>query len=617
VDNGAPAGSVCRATSCCADGLTQGIEKLFGDTNSPCDKAQTFLCASKTLCNYERYYYPLAECTCDANPAVPCMGRCQISRTNYGLPLDNQQGAPCDPRNASNSPWCPTSTNGVFCVPIACCGDNITQSSSGAVIYNTLLQPIESFDNGTAGCGIQQNILPALFTRCQCQFNRSCYGLCVDPDTGISNNDPCDDNTAFCPGSLQCWAQACCGDGILQSPYESSEGVDQQCGLPYPPIGAKRKRFVEPLAVAAAGPVMRRRGPTDDNRYYFNKVVRTRRSVQLGEFRAAGLPQFHEDGFDLGNWLDGIFEDITDWIFVEVFDADLNATLEPWIQRLTSEEIDPYTPEEERGLLYFAVNVFFCTVPLRTYGDEGIGGWATIWILLRAYFYVGLFIAFALFYCSSVFNSLLFMILMYLTPFLFLYIAYGYMFPRCLPMIPLGVVDDINDVADFLRRDCPFRIDLLNGSLACVSTVPNCTAEGFENGGDILFYWLELHYPNVTEFLRGDSVQDQNFFLQLLDAILLRPLLHFIGADEALAEFNFTASGMGPTPEQAWCFTWTWPMIFQVFASAAVVLSILLPLLLLIGYILISLLRLANSLVVFGVAVSESIDDRRASELED
>src|SRR5690606_23144817 len=305
--------------------------------------------------------------------------------------------------------------------------------------------------------------------------------------------------------------------------------------LPYPPIGAKRKRFVEPLAVPAAGPVMRRRGPADDNRYYFSKVVRTRRSVQLNEFRAAGLPQFHEDGFNLGNWLDGIFVDITDWIFVEVFDADLNATLEPWVQRLTSEEIDPYTPEEERGLLYFLVNVFFCTVPLRTNGDEGIGGWATIWILLRAYFYIGLFIAFALFYCSSVFNSIIFMILMYLTPFLFLYIAYGYMFPRCLPMIPLGVVDDINDVADFLRRDCPFRIDLLNGSLACVSTVPNCTAVGFEDGGGILFYWLELHYPNVTEFLRGDSVQDQNFFLQLLDAILFRPLLHFIGADEALA----------------------------------------------------------------------------------
>lgn len=616
VNNGAPSGSLCRATSCCGDGVNSGIEKLFGSSNDPCEKTLTIPCSTKTDCNYENYYFPYAECSCSSNLSLPCMGRCQVFRTDYSASILEQQGRPCDPRNSSNSPWCSVDLNGIACVPIACCGDSIVQSSSGFTgTIDTLISPMESYDNGTGNCGTQQNILPLLYTRCQCQYNYSCYGLCVDADTGVSSGDPCDDSTAFCSGSEQCWFQACCGDAILQEPYESSEGVDNQCGLPYPPITAKRRRSVVELPVAE--PQRRKLDRRAEHTHYFSKLVRSKRSVQLVEFEASGLPQFHEGSFNISGWLDGIFEDIVDWVFVEVFDSSLNATLEPWVQRLSSEEIDPYTPEEERGALYYLVNVFFCTVPLRTNSEEGIGGWATVWILLRAYFFVGLFIAFALFYCSSVFNSLLFMALMYVTPFLFLYIAYGYMFPRCLPMIPLGVVDDIQAVADFLRRDCPFRIDLLNGTLACMPTVPDCAAAGFETGSDTLFYWLELHYPNVTDYLRGNTVQDQNFFVQLLDALFLRPLLHFVSIDDKLAKFNFTASGSGPTPEQAWCFTWTWPMIFQVFAPLAVLLTFLLPLLLIAVLLLIDLLRLANSLVVFGIAVSESMDDRRAYEIID
>ena len=620
-DNGAPTGSLCLARSCCGDGVTTGIERLFSAATTPCDNQQTIACLGNPLCNYEHQYFPLAECTCDPDPTVPCMGRCQVFRTNYGHSVNIKHGLPCDPRNMSNSPWCPADLNGIACIPIACCGDGTVQSYSGTPTYNRLLSPLESCDSGdcTSPCGIQQNILPDTYTRCECQFNNSCMGLCITIDTGKTNGVQCDDNTAFCGPGLTCWPQACCGDGIQQTPYETSEGVDNLCGLPFPPIGAKRRRSVETGEIPETQSVLKMHSHRlPDGRYVFHREQHHRRAVQLEEFETSQLfarPQFHEDGLNVSGWLDGVFMDITDWFFVQVFDSDLNSTLEPWIQRLSSTEIDPYTPEEERGLLYYGVNFFRCTVPLRTNGQEGIGAWAAIWLLIKIYFFVGLFLVFVFFYFSSAITPVLSVLLMYATPFLFMYIAYGYMFPKCLPMIPLTVPRDIDEIATFLRQDCPFSLTLDNGTAVCFDggQVPDCEALGFETGTDILIYWLEKHYPEVNDYLAGSTVQNFSFFVQLLDAILLRPIIHLLGLDTALANFDFTANPT--TPEQRWCYDILWPMIFQVFAKIGATLLVLIPALWVAVLFVLDFLQLFNAAAVFALVAQESMSDRVAYEV--
>lgn len=619
-DNGAPANSLCLASSCCGDGVTTGIERLFSTPTTPCDKAQTVFCAGNPTCNYEHQYFPLAECTCDPDPTVPCMGRCQVFRINYNISILQQHGLPCDPRNSSNSPWCSADLNGISCIPVACCQDGILQNYSGTPTYNRLINPLESCDSGdcTSPCGIQQNALPNVYTKCECQFNYSCLGLCIDITTGKTNGVQCDDNTALCGPESQCWPQACCGDGVLQTPYESDEGVDNTCGLPYPPIGAKRKRSIEPLQEPPQNVLKMHTHRLPDGRYVFHDQPQHRRAVQLVEFENSQLftrPQFHENGLNVSGWIDGIFMDITDWFFVQVFDGDLNSTLEPWIQRATSTEYEPYTVEAERGIIYYAVNFFRCTVPLRTNGLEGIGAWAAIWLMIKIYFFVGLFLIFVFFYFSSVITPLLSIILMYVTPFLFMYIAYGYMFPKCLPMVPLTVPRDIDDIATFLRQDCPFSLTLDNGTSVCFTDgqIPDCKALGFETGTDILIYWLEKHYPAVNDYLSGETVQDYNFFVQLLDAIIVRRIINLVGLQDELVAFDFTVNP--PTPEETWCYNIMWPMIFQVFAKIGAVLLVLIPLIWVATLFVLDFLQLFNSVVVFSMVVHETASERVAYEV--
>jgi len=602
VTNGAPVGAVCRADSCCHDSVINGEEIGFASANHSfhlCEVLVSSGCPDDT-CNYGNYYLPFDECVCQPN--FPCVGLCFLPDEASNTDL-TPFSAPCDPLNSTRSPWCDTSQPGVQCIPIACCQDGIVQD----IHYSTNLAhdipiSLELCDNGTCpgtACDVQTRLSAQsrVYSRCDCLFNYSCAGLCTNLTSG-KHSGPCDAHSPSCGAGLTCWPQQCCGDGILQD-GESSEGVDNECGLLFPPL--KRKRYIEiPIELPQAEEGIRPQEQQYTTQTVYNGRKNQKRAVTLYEVTTPLKPQFHED-INISSWIDTTFEAISTFVFTEIFGASLNETLEPIIERATSTEVDQYADEEDRGVLYYVVGFFQCPVPLRTDGSQGVGFWEALSRLVKVYFFIALFVLVMFYPCAGAVNPVLFHFAILVSPTIFLMVAYGYMFPRCLPMIPETVPDDVKAVATFLRQDCPFTLKLSNGTEVCMATVPDCQAAGFNDGFDSLFFLFETRWPEVTDFLRN------SFFLQ--------PILSLLGLQDALIEFNFNSTS-GPTDIQTWCFnTFDWALIFQVLAIGTIVIAVLLILLILGISLLFRLLRFLKTLITFTVDVAESSDDRRAEEV--
>lgn len=301
--------------------------------------------------------------------------------------------------------------------------------------------------------------------------------------------------------------------------------------------------------------------------------------------------------------------------------SDIATEWSDWLYTfVTNTEVNKYTPEEERGLLWYVVFPFWCQLPISFTCEIGLG-LADGTVLFIYIFFAGLVLASLLLTSlSSLWVSLFSMIGMSV----FLGVTFGYPWPGCMLFstnlrLPECLATEVQDVLHIFNGTCIGFLDpefaLSPCTDACDQQLIDCRDIGFIDGFDTAVAFVEVFLPtDAAVWMRTSSTAAG--YKSALSLISMLSGWDLIGSYD-IALQNFDLQGADGTYPQKVCIITTSLSVFQIglfvvgiYALAGPLYALFVPL---ISWLGVMLYALANWIDQNFIPDANPNDDRLAA----